>query len=133
MIDIKKEKQKMVDKILTDCRVFFAFSNSQFEEGKKETPLEEGDKYISIGAGGYMPKSKLAEFEKGFKDMKAWYKKTIKENKEARRALIVKELANHEAYYTCCIADTLVALGKDFKPKEVWAVFNAERQFQELY
>lgn len=119
----------MVDKVLNDCQVFWAFSNKGFEENK--TPLEEGDRYISIGAGGYMPKSKQAAFEKGFKEINAWYKKATKENKEARRALIAYELANHEAYYTNCISETMLALGKGFTPKEVWAVFNVEKQLQD--
>lgn len=125
LIDIKAEKQKKVDALLTECKVFFAFSNQQFEENK--TPLAEGEKYISMGAGGYLPKSQAENLNKGFKEIEKWYKEAIKNNK-ARRALIAYELNNHEAYYTGDISDTLSALGEDFTAAEVMEVYNVERK-----
>lgn len=123
--EIKKEKQEKTDKLITDCLVFFAFSNEQFVKNK--TKLEEGEKYVSIGAGGYMPKSKVDSFTNGLAEINKTYKAEIKANKGARRANIVYELANHEAYYTGDITDTIVALGSGYTRKEVLKIYNEEK------
>lgn len=124
--DIKNEYQERYNVLLKSCQVFWAFSDKQFSENK--VPLAEGDKYISIGAGGYMPKSKSNELSEGMKVVDKWYKAEIKACKGARRANIAYELANHEAYYTNDITDTLEALGKDYTKKEVLKVFIEERE-----
>lgn len=127
--EIKKEKQARYNQLVNDCLVFFAFSNEQFTKNK--TPLQEGEKYVSIGAGGYMPKGKVQQWIDGTKGIESWYKKAIKETKGARRANIAYELANHEAYYTHSITDTLSALGAGYTAKEVWKVFYEELKKQE--
>lgn len=49
--ELCKERNE-VDVKKYDC--FFAFSNQQFSEGLKSIrPLKEGEKIVSIGAGGY--------------------------------------------------------------------------------
>lgn len=121
---IKSEKEASVSNLLESCGVFFAFSNEQFNEGK--TPLQEGEKYVSMGAGGYMPKGKVDTYLKGIKEINKQFKKDIAESKELRYAHIAYELNNHEAYYTMDIENTLSALGEDYKAKEVQAVFNKE-------
>ena len=100
-------------------RYFLRFFK-QFEENK--TPLLEGDKYVSIGGGGYLPKSKVENFNKGFKEIEIWFKNEI-QNPEIRKAHILYELHNHEAYYVGSIEDTLEALGEDFTRNEVLAVY----------
>ena len=77
--EIKKEKQKKFDELLKNCRCFFAFSNEQFEKNK--TPLTEGEKYVSIGAGGFMPKSEVDNYLNGAKEIKKWYTAARKESK----------------------------------------------------
>lgn len=121
--EIKSENQKRSDQLFKDCDVFFAFSNSQFNESK--TPLQEGEKYVSIGGGGYLPKSKYAALDAGIDDIEKWYKNELKKNK-ARKANIAYELANHEAYYTGCINSTLDALGNDYTIEEVREVYRKE-------
>jgi hypothetical protein len=121
--ELKNEKQEKVNQHLTKCGVFFAFSNEQFEQGK--TPLPEGDKYVSIGAGGYMPKTKVEEFKRGMKDIGTWYENAVKSNK-ARRANIIYELGNYECWYTYDLQPALNALGEGYTPAEVIEVFNAE-------
>lgn len=125
--EIKEEQQRKVDTLIKDCKVFFAFSNEQFQANK--TPLEEGEKYVSIGAGGYMPKGQVEKFKNGMDNIDIWYKQSIKANK-ARKQNIAYELANHEAYYTCSIDDTLEALGSDYTREEVQEVYNKERKKQ---
>lgn len=122
---IKDNKEKAVSKLIEDCSVFFAFSNEQFEKNK--TPLQTGEKYVSMGMGGYLPKSKVADWLQGMKDIEKGFKSEIKKSKELRRENIAYELANHEAYYTGSISDTLEALGEDYTKKEVWKVYYEEQ------
>lgn len=123
---LKNEQQKKVNELITNCNVFFAFSNEQFSEGMKKNPLTDGDKYVSIGAGGYMPKSKVKDFSEGMKAINKWFKSATKDAK-TRQQNIAYELANHEAYYTGEIDATLEALGDDYTYDEVKEVFNKER------
>ena len=128
--ELKDQKQTKVDQLLNNCLIFFAFSNEQFDKNK--TPLQEGEKYVSIGAGGYMPKSKVDAFTKGMKDINNWYKAEVKANKGMRTANILYELNKHEAFYTGEISDTLASLGRGYTAKEVWTVYNANYQFADL-
>ena len=122
---IKKEHQKRIDTLLNDCLVFWAFSNEQF--AKNKTPLQEGEKYVSIGAGGYMPKSKVDTYLNGMKEINKWFKNATKPA-EIRKAHIAYELNN----YTGDIEDTLSALGSDYSAAEVWDVYHevAKKQLQ---
>jgi hypothetical protein len=110
--------------------MFFAFSNEQLNEGMAKHPLTEGDKYVSIGAGGFMAKSKVDTFLNGSEQINKWYKAAIKSNK-ARKANILYELCNHEAFYTNSLNDTLAALGVNYTRSEVLEVFNANRKKQQ--
>jgi len=118
-------KNKQVNELVTEVKMFFAFSNEQFIKNK--TPLKDGDKYLSIGAGGYMPKSNLNAFNTGMKKIQATFKKAMQDQK-ARKAHIAYELNNHEAYYTNNIESTLDALGSDFTSQEVLNVFDGRRK-----
>lgn len=109
--EIKKEQEAKLSELFKTCGVFFAFSNEQFESNK--TPLEEGEKYVTIGGGGYLPKGKVTEFKDGMSALDKWYKAEIKSNK-ARKAHILYELNNHEAFYTHDIEDTLECLGEGY-------------------
>lgn len=126
--EIKDLKEKKVSELIKECSMFFAFSDKQFEENK--TPLQEGDKYVSmVGAGAFMPKSKAPEFMKGLDVIDKWYKAEIKANK-ARKQNIIYELNNHEAFYTGDIEDTLDTLGSDYTREEVMEVYRKERKKQ---
>lgn len=125
--EIKFEKSKRLDDLMTKCLVFFAFSNEQFTENK--TPLQDGEKYVSIGAGGYMPKGRVDIFTSGMKSIDKWFKAAIKDSK-TRKEHIIYELCNHEAFYTGDIEDTLSTLGEDYTIEEVWSVYKSERAKQ---
>lgn len=122
LADIKKEKESRVSALLDSCGVFFAFSNEQFEQNK--TPLEEGEKYVSIGAGGYMPKSKVNLYLEGMKDINKWYKKEVAYNK-LRKENIADALRNHEAGYTGEIEPALNELGEGYSKDEVKEVLKS--------
>jgi hypothetical protein len=121
--DIKKDKEAAKSKLFEECRLFFAFSDSQLKEGLEKYPLAEGDKLVSIGASGYCPKSKAAILSDGLKQIEKDYKKAIQDNKQ-RRANILYELKNREAFYTGEIEETAEALGEDYTREEVKEVFN---------
>lgn len=121
IIEIKKEQSIKIDQLFEEVGLFWAFSNEQFAANK--TPLADGDKYVSIGAGGYLPKSKMDVFKSGMSSINRWYKETVKANK-SRRSLIEYELGNYECYYTNDITEALEALGPDYTEAEVMEVFN---------
>lgn len=120
--ELIKEREERTSKVFKDCGVFFAFDNDQFNESK--TPKADGEKYVSIGGGGYLPKSYLAKLDEGFAAIEIWFKQQTKEAK-IRDSHIKYELGNHEAYYTGNITDTLEALGDDYTREDVLKVYKA--------
>jgi outer membrane phospholipase A len=125
--EIKQQKEDKVSALIKEAGMFFAFSNQQFDENK--TPKAEGEKYVHLFAGAYLPKSKLNVYLDGMDAINKWFKEAIKDSK-LRREHIIYELSNHEAWYTGDIEDTLAALGSDYTAKEVWKVFNEEKETQ---
>ena len=104
------KQQKVNDFLSKYC--FFAFSQSQFEEGMNKLGLtmEQTDKIVSIGAGGYM----LKEYVSNYNDL------ADQIHKEQQQALqdpdfafsaFYSELNNHEYSYTGDPRDALDALG----------------------
>ena len=120
---LKQEKQKKCDALATECQIFFAFSNQQLAENK--VPLEDGDKYVYLGSGAFMPKSKVQIYKDGIAKIDSEFKKELKENK-LRKQLIATELVNYECYYSGDITDCLESLGKDFTEEEVMEVYNEQ-------
>ena len=123
--ELKELHQSKVDALIVECNVFFAFSNQQFEEGKKLNPVGEGEKYTRIPGGGFLPSAKSMDFKKGIEEIHNWYTEQLKQP-ELRRANIAYELANHEAYYTGEIDQTMDALDESHTEEEVWAVYKEE-------
>ena len=120
---IRKQREAKTSELIKECKMFFAFSNKQFEKGIKENPLDEGDKYFSICTGSYMPKSNVEKYKKGCNDINEWYDAIIKEN-NMDDEFILYELVNHEAFYTGKINDTYDALGGKYTNEKIWEVFN---------
>lgn len=118
--DIKKEKEEKVSKLMEEVSMFFAFSNEQFSENK--TALKEGDKYVHIGAGGYLPKSNVDTFLDGMEGINKWYKNEIKGSK-LREKNIAYELGNFECYYTGDIQPAVDALGSEYTREEIMVVY----------
>jgi hypothetical protein len=123
--DIKKLKEKMTDDLLKKCGVFFAFSNEQFNENK--TPLKDGEKYISIGGGGYMPKGKLKDFQEGMKSINKIGRKKIEENNLAESEILY-ELKNHECFYTGDYSDVVDMFEGTYTEKQIRDVYNKNRK-----
>jgi len=102
--ELKQQEKNKHTELFHKVGLFWAFSNQQFQENK--TPLKEGEKYVSIGAGGYLPKGNVDQFLKGMEDIKKWYNGEIKKNK-SEEAEIIYELYNHECFYTNDISDVI--------------------------
>lgn len=89
---------------LNKAGAFFAFSTKQFEEQKVP-----GTKYVSTPSGLICPKHTLDTL---VTEMDEIYRSAIAQDIEENglHAIIVRELNNHEAYYTGDIATTVDAL-----------------------
>ena len=120
--DLKREQAKKLDALFVECGVFWAFSDEQF--AKNKTPLKDGEKYASMGAGGYLPKGNVRKVADGMERIRKEFNAAVNASRKQRRALIAYELNNHEAHYTGDISDTLEALGKGFTAKEVRKVYS---------
>ena len=128
LYELKIESEQRRSRSMQECGMFFAFSDKQFEENK--APLEEGDKYVRLFGGAFMPKSKVDTWMKRVEENLQWFSSEIKYN-NLRRAHIAYELSNHEAYYTGSIDSTMDALGEEYTREEVYKVFREEAQNQE--
>lgn len=83
---------------------FFAFSNKQFDEQKKADVV-----YIQLGSGLIAPKSNAAALVKALEQIHSdAIKQDITEN--GIKAIIWRELANHECQITMDYSDAFYAL-----------------------
>lgn len=90
--ELCKQKNE-VDVKKYDC--FFAFSDKQFAQGLKSIrPLREGEKLVSIGAGGYGTRDGVERLFKFYDAMNAQIKAECNPQE-----VYVYEYNNHE----CCI------------------------------
>ncbi len=99
--------------------VFFAFSTKQYND-----KAVKGVEYVNMGAGMMAPKEHAKavndELHAAIDTFHAWKLETIGKDK-----IILYELNNHEAFYTCEIEDTVDALlGYGFTFTDVQKVFN---------
>ena len=123
--DLKVKKEQKYNELIDNCRVFFAFNNEQFKKGIEKCELKEGEKVISIGNGGYMPKKNVENWIQGQKDIEIWFKNATKSMKEDH---ILYELNNHECFYTGSIEDA-----KDDLPYSEKMILDVFRKNRHLY
>ena len=112
-----------INQLLKKYNGFFAFSEKQFEEAKKENV-----KYVCWGAGLYLEAGKSEEFDEDFKSIiKEAIEQDLKEN--GKEAIIERELENYECYYTNDISNAVIHLKDyDITYDEIKAVFNKNKQ-----
>lgn len=106
--EMKKQHQEELNKFEG---IFWAFDNRQFAEGMAKIGLkpEETKQILSIGRGGYMLKTRFADFDEMLARHKAEMKQMRKDSKILLEALVI-ELKNHEYCITYDTKDALNAL-----------------------
>lgn len=125
IVDLKKLRSEKYDQLEADCLVFFAFSNEQFAENK--TPLKEGEKYVRLGMGGFIPKGQVEKYLTGMEEINKWFRSATK-SPSRRKENIIYELNNHECEYSGDISEALAALGTGYTHEEVYAVYKNDYQ-----
>ena len=91
-------------KLWNDNGAFFAFGDKQLDEKK-----QEGVAYVSLGMGLIAPKENASKIIEGLESI---YTEGIQQDisDNGIKAIIHRELANHEAQITGDISDTVEAL-----------------------
>ena len=90
--------------LFNDIGAFFAFSNKQFEEGKREDT-----KYVSIGGGLLCPQGKAKELVDGLDDIyDKGIRRDVKEN--GTEGIIEREYFNYECQISYRHDEVLEAL-----------------------
>ena len=115
--------QQGITNLLSTLGGFYAFSDAQYNEGKKE-----GVEYVSLGMGLICPKENAKALQEGLIEVsKNAIQQDLKENGKVN--IINRELSNHEAYYTGDISDTYYALKcYGITEAEILEVYNEERK-----
>jgi hypothetical protein len=119
LINYVEDKQT---EAFTKYGAFFAFSNKQFDEQKKE-----GIKYVSIPGGLICPKENALALIRELNTIQdQGIKEDIEEN--GKEGIIKRELDNHEAYYTGDIEGTVDALTayKNITLEDIQKVFKGK-------
>lgn len=122
--ELRVEMDKNQTEVFDKFGVFFAFSNEQLKEQSK--PEIE---YVSLGGGMIGPKHNVAEFAEALNKVHSDYYKADLE-KNGKKKIIHRELANYETQYTGDITDTVDALDSyGITREEVQAEFNEYMQY----
>jgi len=109
--EYKKNKENGVSNF---AGLFWAFNQEQLKEGIKKVGATKDNKIVSIGAGGYILKSRIADFEKLMKDLKTGLKTKLKTKSFFYDAMYY-ELCNHEYCITMNPEEALETLTIDEK------------------
>lgn len=94
IFDLEREHQERMSAVFDKHGIFWAFSDEAFEEKRK--PNVE---YVGVIGGGCCPKSNVKAFYLDFANLQEERKKAFQSN-TTMDEVIVRELANHECYYT---------------------------------
>jgi hypothetical protein len=125
--EIKKHYEDYRTDLFESFGVFFAFSNQQLNEGKKE-----GVEYVQWMNGGFVPKDKAESFIEALEANIEVQEKTLS-SEPHRRDYIAYELSNHEAYYTGDIDNALNVLSNSgITREEVIKVYRDEYPKQDI-
>lgn len=110
---------------------FYAFSNQQFDDQKKE-----GIVYVNMGSGLIAPKEKAKEFYAELKEILNNYHKTRLEI-EGKDKIIMDELFNHECQIVGCYDDIIDLMDSYGITEEdilkVWPKFIKKCQDENLF
>lgn len=118
-----KYTDKAMTELLDFVGGFWAFGQSQFDE--RAVP---GALYVSKGGGLYVPGVNAVVFDERFTNL---VKSAVEIDKRENTLdeIILRELSNHEAWYTRDIRDTVTALdGYGIELAHIEKIFNANFQ-----
>ena len=117
--------------LLNECSAFFAFSESQLEEGLAKQEDKDVSHYCSMSGGLICLKSKAKDWVVKFdKLVEEGIKQDIEEN--GKWNIIRRELNNHEVFYIGDIESTVDSLiDYGFTVEEINTVYRG-RQFKEV-
>ena len=103
--EVKKEYDEKYNEEFKKTGVFWAFTNTQFDENKthKDAPDSE---YLSVGLGGYIHKSNKDKLDNFNNVIAPQLKKEFADSIDINN-LIDYELVNHECYYTYDYSDVV--------------------------
>lgn len=109
--EMQKEHQKQYDEFQKG-RIFYAYSDKQFNEGMKSIGLKENEthKIYRLFGGVYILRSESKAYHKLADDQDKEQKEHMQDFEFAKSAF-KEELSNHEYIYTYELDDTLAALG----------------------
>lgn len=101
LCDIMQDRQT---KLFEECGTFFAFSQQQLDE-----KIKPNIKYVQLPGGMFNPKETAQKLIDGLGII---YKESIEEDmaENGKDAIILRELENHEAFYTGLIDATVEKL-----------------------
>lgn len=131
IIELKEGIGKLYSKVGKKVGLFWAFSKDQFLENKSF--LENGDVYITIGGGGYLPKSKYQELQNEWEKIDLWYKNQLKVLNFKKDESILYELKNYECFYTGDVSEVVASFKGVYTKQEIMAVFNANKNLLANY
>ena len=103
--EFKERKQKEFNTL----PLMFAFSNEQFEEGKKKLCVKDDKELVSIGGGGFIKKVDAHLLDEMINRHNKEYEELM-QNDEFVYSAFYYELGNHEFCITLDPEDTLEAL-----------------------
>ena len=103
--EFKEKKQREFNSL----PLMFAFSNKQFEEGKKKLGVKDDNELYSIGGGGFIKKVDAPLLDEMVDRHNREYKELIQDD-EFLYSAFYYELGNHEYCITLDPTDTLEAL-----------------------
>ena len=124
--ELKKQRQAKYDELFEKVELFWAFGQEQFDEGKKAHPVTEGERYISVGMGGYFPSQHKQAYLDGMDALKVWEKQAkaeLKANRDEQEKAILYELNNHEAFYSSEIDDVVDLFEGVYTREEIRKVY----------
>lgn len=119
---IKEECQSKISAMLAELGVFFAFSNQQFDEHKKE-----GVTYVQMGMGMIAPKENAKLVREAIDRINAETGEAYRERVPINE-YILYELYNHECFYTGNYSEILELVQfhyPDCTIENIWEVYQA--------
>ena len=89
--------------LFKENKVFFAFNNEQFKKSMIEHNISKTTKIVSMGQGMYCPRINAKRVM--IKLDKIYKKSIVEDMKQGKNKVILREIENHECFYTGDLTD----------------------------